>query len=114
MAADWKDMLASLRGDAEEEHEKEVEATPIPSEAPDDDIQKEKLHVVVEKKGRGGKIATIIEGFTISETALQALASELKKNIGTGGSARGGEILLQGDWREKVKTLLKNKGFKVS
>lgn len=71
------------------------------------------LRVVIDRKGRKGKVATIIEGFTIPDAEVEALASELKRRIGTGGSSRGGEILLQGDWKEKTVSLLKLKGFNV-
>lgn len=66
-----------------------------------------KLNVVVERKGRGGKVATIIEGFECSDERLQEIASQLKRKLGVGGSARGGEILIQGNLREKVIEALK-------
>lgn len=57
------------------------------------------LKVSVERKGRAGKTATIVYGFpeTWPDSAIDALASDLRRRLGTGGSARGGEILLQGD-----------------
>lgn len=83
------------------------------------DIQKDKpakresLHIVMEKKGRGGKTATIIEGFQCSDDEIDEIARELRKRLGTGGSARGGEILIQGDRRADVARLLREKGFTV-
>ena len=70
------------------------------------------LHVVVERKGRGGKTATIIEGFECTPEQLKDIAARLKSVLGTGGSARGGEILIQGDCRERVIHELKKQGFK--
>lgn len=71
------------------------------------------VHILIERKGRGGKTATIVEGFECSPEQLKSIAAKLKSKLGTGGSARGGEILIQGDCREKVKTELKAMGFKV-
>lgn len=111
MAQDWKDALAALGGSlpAGDDSVPEVQA-------PGDDKTKGNkgtLHVLLDKKGRKGKTATIIEGFEEDDAAVEELASELKRKIGTGGSARGGEILLQGDWREKAASLLKERGYKV-
>lgn len=60
----------------------------------------------MERKGRGGKTATIIEGFPGSDSELKALATRLKQQLGVGGSARGGEILIQGDCRQRLRELL--------
>ena len=111
---DWKDMLASLKGDIPSG---DADLSPVPDSAPVEEKtakkMKDTLHVLIEKKGRNGKTATIVEGFTMADEEVDAIASELKKKIGTGGSARGGEILLQGDWREKAAALLREMGFKV-
>lgn len=71
------------------------------------------LHIVMERKGRGGKTATIIEGFECTQEQLKEIAAGLKAKLGTGGSARGGEILIQGDCRDRVKAALIAQGFKV-
>ncbi|MBO4870399.1 MAG: translation initiation factor [Muribaculaceae bacterium] len=71
------------------------------------------VHIVLEKKGRNGKQATIITDFLCDDDALKKLARQLKQLCGVGGSARGGEILLQGDQRETVKQHLLSLGFKV-
>lgn len=70
-----------------------------------------KLTIALEKKGRGGKQVTIISGFNLDYDELAALAARLKSKLGTGGSARGGEILIQGDRRSDVARLLKAEGF---
>lgn len=105
-------MLASLAGDTPGAD------APETSVGGEDDASRPKcaadtLRVILDKKGRKGKVATIIEGFTIPDDEVAEISSELKRKIGTGGSARGGEILLQGDWREKASSLLREKGFKV-
>lgn len=75
--------------------------------------KKDSLRVIIDRKGRKGKIATIIEGFTADDAEVAEIASELKRKIGTGGSSRGGEILLQGDWKDKVSVLLREMGYKT-
>ena len=107
---DLKDMLANLKEDLPEVPEGSVDT---PNEEKTDSKPKDTLHVLIEKKGRGGKVATIVEGFTIPDNEVAEIASELKKKIGVGGSSRGGEILIQGDRREMVKNLLKEKGFRI-
>lgn len=72
-----------------------------------------RLDIVLERKGRAGKSATIITGFTIGDDEIAALASKLKSRLGTGGSARGGEILIQGDRRQDVLQFLKSQGYKA-
>ncbi len=72
-----------------------------------------RLDIVLEKKGRGGKQATIICGFGGTDSELLQLAATLKRRLATGGSARGGEILIQGDRREQVLKLLKGLGYRA-
>lgn len=72
-----------------------------------------RLDIILEKKGRAGKQATIISGFDILDDEIEQIAMHLKKSIGTGGSARGGEILIQGDRRQQVLKLLVSMGLKA-
>ena len=104
---DWKDILASKIDDGTLEREEFVEADP-PVERKAD-----VLHVSVDRKGRKGKTATIVEGFSCEESELLDIAARLKTRLGTGGSARGGEILIQGECADKVKNLLTEMGYKV-
>jgi translation initiation factor 1 len=66
-----------------------------------------------EVKGRGGKTVTVASGFQLDDDGLKQLAAELKRRCGTGGSAKDGEILIQGDHRETLLAELKQKGFAV-
>ncbi len=66
-----------------------------------------------EVKGRGGKTVTVLAGFDLPEERLRALAAELKRRCGTGGSAGEGEILIQGDHRTTLVDELKRRGFTV-
>lgn len=79
------------------------------------DIKRSKLQVVTERKGRGGKTVTIVTGFAADcdDESIAMLARELKTQLGTGGSSRGGEILIQGERRQDVITLLRSKGYKI-
>lgn len=106
---DWKDMLAGLRPDVPQA-EPEPETLSTPQE---ERKEQQTLHLILDKKGRKGKMATIIEGFTLNDDEVAEIASDLKRKIGTGGSSRGGEILLQGDWRSRAAELLRARGFKV-
>lgn len=74
---------------------------------------KNRLDIILERKGRAGKQATIITGFTCDDEALKQVASKLKSSLGVGGSARGGEILIQGDFRARVLEQLNAMGFKA-
>jgi translation initiation factor 1 len=66
-----------------------------------------------EVKGRGGKAVSIIKGVPLNASALKQLSSELKKHCGTGGSVKGSEIIIQGDQRDLLVSLLKEKGYKA-
>ena len=109
MAADWKDILASM---ASEVPQAPAEEDPQPA-ADDTPRQRGKLNVVLDKKGRKGKMATIIEGFDIPDEEVAKIAATLKQRLAVGGSSRGGEILLQGDCKERTIAILKSLGLKV-
>lgn len=72
---------------------------------------KQNLRVMLDKKQRAGKKVTLITGYQGSDFDLALLGKELKTACGVGGSAKDGEIILQGDFREKVRDLLIQKGY---
>lgn len=74
----------------------------------------QKLRVWLETKHRGGKAATVITGFSGLDDDLQDLGKKLKTFCGTGGSAKDGEIIIQGDQREKILGWLLKNGYTAS
>ena len=72
---------------------------------------KQKLTVYLDRRNRGGKTVTLVKGFIGSEEDLAELGRTLKSRCGTGGSAKDGEILIQGDCRDKVTTILTGMGY---
>ena len=109
MAKDWKDRLGvvySTNSGFKYEKEDQGEPDTLPA-------NQQKLIIQLDKKNRKGKVVTLITGFTGSTEDLEALGKLLKTKCGVGGTARDGEILIQGDFREKIVQLLINEGYKV-
>ena len=110
---DWKSKLSALTG------------VPVPEvtetiyEEDDDKIQtlpkkQQKLRLAMERAGRGGKTVTIIRGFVGSEEDMNDLCKLLKQKCGVGGTAKDGEIIIQGDHRPRLLEILKNEGYTQS
>ena len=106
---DWRDALNSVKESLPEGEN--VVAEPVDEAS---SARKCRLDILLEKKGRAGKTATIISGFSNeTDDEISAIAARLKSSLGTGGSARGGEILIQGDRRSDVQRLLSGLGYKT-
>ncbi len=104
---DWKDrlgMVYSTAADYQYTTADESEQTLEPS--------KQDLRVWLDKKHRAGKIATIVRGFVGADDDLKELAKLLKSRCGVGGSAKDGEIIIQGDHRDRVVEILAKSGYK--
>ncbi len=69
------------------------------------------LRVNIERKGRGGKTVTVVSGFVGPDADLQSLCRTLKARCGVGGSVKDGLILIQGDKRERLRSLLPELGY---
>jgi translation initiation factor 1 len=95
-------VMYSTNSNYEYEYESEQETLPIPEQ---------RLEAWIDKKNRGGKIATIVKGFVGTESDLKDLGKMLKSACGVGGSAKNGEIIIQGNVRDKVMKLLEDKGY---
>lgn len=109
---DWKDALLNYSRD------NGLESVPEPEREPQGLVEKsakpsETLHIAREKKGRAGKTALIVYGFECGDTELRRVAATLKQALGCGGSARGGEILIQGDCEPRLREQLKKLGYKL-
>ena len=76
-------------------------------------VNQQKLYVSIDRKQRGGKEVTLIEGFIGSEDDLKDLGKMVKQKCGVGGTAKDGEILIQGNFRDKVCALLEKEGYQV-
>lgn len=91
------------------QYEYEGDAEPLATLPPN----QQKLRIRIERSGRGGKTVTVVSNFIGSEEDLQQLAKLLKSKCGVGGNAKEGEILIQGDLRQKVCDILQKEGYKL-
>lgn len=72
---------------------------------------RQKLHIRIERSGRGGKTVTIVDNFVGSEEDLNTLGKTLKSKCGVGGSVKDGQIIIQGDFRDRIAVLLSQMGY---
>mgnify|MGYP003623307325 FL=1 len=75
--------------------------------------ERQDLRVWLDRKQRAGKQVTLVKGFVGTDDDLKALASMLKNKCGVGGSAKDGEIIIQGDFRDRVTDILTKAGYKA-
>ena len=107
MENDWKKRLGvvySTNPDFAYDCEEKESVVTLP---PD----RQKLYVGIDRKGRAGKQATVVSGFVGNEEDLSDLGRTIKIKCGVGGSAKNGEIIIQGDFRDRVTDLLKEMGY---
>jgi translation initiation factor 1 len=106
---DWKKrdgVVYSTSNDFEYQYQSNNENQTLPP-------QQQQLRVGLDNSGRAGKTVTLITGFVGTTADLESLAKMLKNKCGTGGSAKNGEILIQGDVRTKVLEILQKEGYKA-
>lgn len=106
---DWKQRLGvvySTNPDFKYEQESVTEDETL---AP----KKQKLTVSIDRRCRAGKQVTLVSGFVGSESDLKELGKTLKVKCGVGGTAKDGEITIQGDLRDKVTALLCTMGYRA-
>lgn len=105
---DWKSRLNvvySTNPDFQYQQEDTSIETPSPSQ--------QDLRVWLDRKQRAGKQVTLVKGFVGSDQELLSLASMLKSKCGVGGTAKEGEIIIQGDFRDRVVDILVKAGYKT-
>jgi len=85
----------------------------VPGLQPTLPAEEQDLLVRIERKGRRGKVVTIVEGFTGSNDDLKELAKMLKNKCGVGGSQKDGEIIIQGEVKNKVYQILLENNYRV-
>ena len=106
---DWKKRLGvvfSTNPDFAYEQESTAEETTL-------EPSKQNLIVSIDRKGRGGKQVTLVTGFVGTSDDLAELERTLKVKCGVGGSAKDGEITIQGDFRDRVVSILKDMGYRA-
>ena len=75
--------------------------------------ERQNLHVGIDRRHRSGKKVTLVQGFIGSDDDLRELGSMLKTKCGVGGSAKDGEIIIQGDFRDRIVEILVKNGYKA-
>jgi len=106
---DWKKRLGVVYSTNPDFNYTQVASDECTTLAP----EKQNLIVKIDRRQRAGKQVTLIEGFVGTQADLSALAKTLKVKCGVGGSAKDGEITIQGDLRDKVTNLLQSMGYKA-
>jgi translation initiation factor 1 len=99
-------IVYSTNPDYQFEFEEEEEVITLPNE-------QQLLYVSIDRKQRAGKEVTLIEGFIGNDNDLKELAKKLKNKCGVGGSAKDNEILIQGNFKDKIFEILSIEGYKV-
>lgn len=111
MSNDWKDRLGVVY--STDPNFKYITADDLKEEVETLAPERQKLIVAIDRRNRGGKQVTLVSGFVGREEDLAALAKTLKMRCGVGGSAKDGEILIQGDFRDRIVDILLKMGYKA-
>ena len=128
---DWKSALAALGASGDEDNNNEDEKIGVDkrvgivystnpdfeySEGAKDEIvtlpkNQQRLRLNMERAGRGGKTVTLVKGFSGTVEDMNALCKLLKQKCGVGGSVKDGELVIQGDHRQRLVEILKKEGY---
>lgn len=103
---DLKDQLKQLFPDHEE-------SEPLDQETEPTDIWIQDDPIICKYEKRKGKPITILEGYNGAQEDFKILAKDIKTTLGVGGSFKNEKIIIQGDYRDKIMAILKDKGFRV-
>jgi translation initiation factor 1 len=106
---DWKKregVVYSTSSEFEYQHQQDNESQTLPP-------QQQSLKIFLDKSGRAGKQVSVVSGFIGSAADLESLGKLLKSKCGVGGSVKDGEVLIQGDVREKILQILEKEGYKA-
>lgn len=104
---DWKDRLGvvfSTNPDFKYETQQDEQPDTL-------EPGRQRLIVKIDRKGRAGKQVSLVEGFVGRDEDLEQLGREIKKKLGVGGSAKDGEIVIQGDFRDRIVDILTKMGY---
>lgn len=108
MANDWKERLGMVFSTNPDFAYKQEEQGITPAPAP----SQQDLRVWLDRKQRAGKVVTLVKGFVGTEEELVALSRVLKTKCGGGGTAKQGEIIIQGDHRDRIVEILTKSGYR--
>ena len=106
---DWKKrdgVVYSTSSDFEFNYKQDEQATTLPP-------QQQNLRVSLDKSMRAGKQVTLVTGFVGTSDDLEQLGKLLKSKCGVGGSVKNGEVIIQGDHRDKIVSILQKEGYKA-
>jgi translation initiation factor 1 len=106
---DWKKrdgVVYSTSSDFEFNYKQEDEAATLPP-------TQQQLKVSLDKSMRAGKQVTLVTGFIGTSADLELLGRALKSKCGVGGSVKNGEVIIQGDHRDKIVSILQKEGYKA-
>ena len=106
--SDWKERLGMVYSTNPEFEYTTAQEEQTPTLPP----QQQDLRVWVDRKHRGGKTVTLVKGFVGTDDDLADLGRMLKSKCGVGGTAKDGEIIIQGDHRDRIMELLSKAGYK--